>query len=320
MSPWKDENGNYKFYGRFNQGVVTLNLVDVACSSGRDFDKFWDILDERLNMCYRVLMIRHNRLKGTKSDVAPILWQYGALARLEKGEVIDKLLYNGYSTISLGYAGLYECTYYMTGESHTNDNKGKEFAIKVMQRLNDACEKWKEETSIGFSVYGTPLEATTYQFAKCLKNRFGIIENVTDHDYVTNSFHVCVREKIDAFTKLKFESEFQKYSLGGTISYVETPNMQNNIDAVLSVMQFIYDNIMYAELNTKSDVCQVCGYEGEIELYKDKTTNKYVWQCPNCGNTDQNKMNVVRRTCGYCGENFWNEGRTDEIHDRVLHL
>lgn len=320
LSPWKDENGEYKFYGRFNQGVVTLNLVDIACSSGGDFDKFWKLMDERLNLCYRALMIRHNRLKGTKSDVAPILWQYGALARLDKGEPIDKLLYNGYSTISLGYAGLYECTYYMTGESHTNPNKGKEFAIKVMKALNDACEKWKEETTIGFSVYGTPLESTTYEFARKLKERFGIIKEVTDHSYITNSFHVNVREKIDAFTKLIFESEFQKYSLGGTISYVETPNLQSNIEAIESVIQFIYDNIMYAELNTKSDVCQVCNYEGEIELYKDEESGKFVWKCPNCGNTDQNKMNVARRTCGYIGENFWNFGRTEEIADRVLHL
>ena len=264
-------------------------------------------------------MIRHNRLKGTKSDVAPILWQYGALARLKKGEVIDKLLYGGYSTISLGYAGLYECVYYMTGHSHTS-SEGKPLALEVMKRLNEACDKWKEETNIGFSVYGTPLESTTYKFAKCLKKRFGIIPEVTDHGYITNSFHINVREKINAFDKLLFESEFQKYSLGGTISYIETPNMQNNIDAILSVIQYIYDNIMYAELNTKSDVCQKCGYEGEIELHKDEETGKFVWKCPNCNNTDQNTMNVARRTCGYIGENWWNWGRTDEINDRVTHL
>ena len=307
----------HKYYGRFNQGVVTLNLVDVALSSGGDFEKFWDILDERLDLCYRALMLRHNRLKGTPSDVAPILWQYGALARLEKGEVIDPLLYNGYSTISLGYAGLYECTKYMTGVSHTDEN-GKPFAILVMKRLNRFCKEWKEKENIDFSLYGTPIESTTYKFAKGLQKRFGIIPGVTDKNYITNSYHVHVTEEIDAFTKLKFESEFQELSPGGAISYVEVPNMLNNIPAVLSVIEYIYQNIMYAELNTKSDFCQVCGYEGEIKIIEDDS--KLVWECPNCGNRDEKKLNVARRTCGYIGTNFWNQGRTQEIAERVLHL
>ena len=307
----------HKYYGRFNQGVVTLNLVDVALSSGGDFEKFWNILDERLDLCYRALMLRHNRLKGTPSDVAPILWQYGALARLEKGEVIDPLLYNGYSTISLGYAGLYECTKYMTGVSHT-DKDGKPFALEVMQTLNDYCKKWKEKENIDFSLYGTPIESTTYKFAKGLQKRFGIIPGVTDKNYITNSYHVHVTEEIDAFTKLKFESEFQALSPGGAISYVEVPNMLNNIQAVLSVIEFIYQNIMYAELNTKSDFCQVCGYEGEIKIIDDDS--KLVWECPNCKNRDEKKLNVARRTCGYIGTNFWNQGRTQEIAERVLHL
>lgn len=314
----KDENGKPKFYGRFNQGVVTLNLVDVACSSYGNMEEFWKILDERLELCHRALRCRHERLLGTPSDVAPILWQYGALARLKKGETIDKLLYNGYSTISLGYAGLYEMCMYMTGKSHT-DAEAKPFALKVMQKLNDACRKWREAENIAYSVYGTPLESTTYKFAKCLQKRFGIIPNVTDHNYITNSYHVCVREKIDAFTKLKFESEFQQLSPGGAISYVEVPNMQDNIPAVLSVMQFIYDNIMYAELNTKSDYCQVCGYDGEIQVIEDEN-KKLIWECPHCHNRDQSKMNVARRTCGYIGSQFWNQGRTQEIKERVLHL
>lgn len=313
-----DENGKPKFYGRFNQGVVTLNLVDVACSSYGNMEEFWKILDERLELCHRALRCRHERLLGTPSDVAPILWQYGALARLKKGEIIDKLLYNGYSTISLGYAGLYEMCMYMTGKSHT-DAEAKPFALKVMQKLNDACRKWREAENIAYSVYGTPLESTTYKFAKCLQKRFGIIPNVTDHNYITNSYHVCVREKIDAFTKLKFESEFQQLSPGGAISYVEVPNMQDNIPAVLSVMQFIYDNIMYAELNTKSDYCQVCGYDGEIQVIEDEN-KKLIWECPHCHNRDQSKMNVARRTCGYIGSQFWNQGRTQEIKERVLHL
>lgn len=311
------EPGKHKYYGRFNQGVVTINLVDVALSSGGDFEKFWNILDERLDLCYRALMIRHNRLKGTPSDVAPILWQYGALARLKKGELIDPLLYNGYSTISLGYAGLYECTKYMTGESHTHE-KGKTFAIGLMKWLNDNCKMWKEKENIDFSLYGTPIESTTYKFAKCLQKRFGIVPGVTDKNYITNSYHVHVTEEIDAFTKLKFESEFQALSPGGAISYVEVPNMLNNIPAVLSVIEYIYENIMYAELNTKSDYCQVCGYEGEIKIVEDD--GKLVWECPNCGNRDQNKLNVARRTCGYIGTNFWNQGRTQEIAERVLHL
>ena len=321
LTPYIDPKTNKpKYYGRFNQGVVTLNLVDIACSSGGDMDKFWKIFDERLGLCYRALMCRHNRLKGTLSDAAPILWQYGALARLEKGEKIDKLLYGGYSTISLGYAGLYECTRYMTGKSHTDDEGGgKAFALSVMQHLNDACDKWKKQENIDFSIYGTPLESTTYKFAKCLQKRFGIIKGVTDKNYITNSYHVHVSEPIDAFTKLKFESEFQRLSPGGAISYVEVPNMQQNIPAVLQVMQYIYDNIMYAELNTKSDYCQCCGYDGEIKIVEN-ADGKLIWQCPNCGNTDQDKMNVARRTCGYIGTQYWNQGRTQEIKDRVLHL
>ena len=312
-------DGKHKYYGRFNQGVVTINLVDVACSSGGEMEKFWKIFDERLDLCYRALMCRHNRLKGTVSDAAPILWQHGALARLKKGETIDRLLFDGYSTISLGYAGLYECTKYMTGKSHTDDNGGKAFALSVMQHMNDMCNKWKKDTNIDFSLYGTPLESTTYKFAKCLQKRFGIIPGVTDRNYITNSYHVNVREKIDAFTKLKFESEFQKLSPGGAISYVEVPNMQDNIPAVLQVMKFIYDNIMYAELNTKSDYCQVCGYDGEIQIVENEH-GKLIWRCPKCGNEDQDKMNVARRTCGYIGTQFWNQGRTQEIKERVLHL
>ena len=311
--------GKKKYYGRFNQGVVTINLVDVACTSGGDMNKFWEVFDERLELCYRALMCRHNRLKGTLSDAAPILWQHGALARLDKGEPIDRLLYDGYSTISLGYAGLYECTKYMTGKSHTDENGGKEFALQVMRHMNDACAEWKEQTNIDFSIYGTPLESTTYKFAKCLQKRFGIIKGVTDKNYITNSYHVHVTEKIDAFTKLKFESEFQALSPGGAISYVEVPNMQDNIPAVIQVMKFIYDNIMYAELNTKSDYCQCCGYDGEIKIVEDEH-GKLIWRCPNCGNEDQDKMNVARRTCGYIGTQFWNQGRTQEIRDRVLHL
>ena len=309
----------HKYYGRFNQGVVTINLVDVACSSEGDKDKFWKIFDERLELCHRALQIRHKRLLGTPSDMAPILWQYGALARLKKGEKIDSLLFGGYSTISLGYAGLYECVKYMTGKSHT-DPDAKPFALEIMQHMNDKCNEWKAAENIDYSLYGTPLESTTYEFAHCLQKRFGMIPDVTDHDYVTNSYHVVVREHIDAFTKLKFESEFQKLSPGGAISYIEVPNLQQNIPAVLSVMQFIYDNIMYAELNTKSDYCQVCGYDGEIRIVEDEKNHKLVWECPNCGNRDQNKMNVVRRTCGYLGTNFWNQGRTQEIRDRVVHL
>ena len=318
LTPYVDENGKPKYYGRFNQGVVTINLVDVALSSGKDEKKFWQIFDERLDLCYRALMCRHNRLKGTVSDAAPILWQYGALARLKKGETIDKLLYGGYSTISLGYAGLYECTKYMMGKSHT-DEEAKPFALAVMQHMNDKCKEWKAKENIDFSLYGTPLESTTYKFAKCLQKRFGVIEGVTDKNYITNSYHVHVSEKIDAFTKLKFESEFQQLSPGGAISYVEVPNMQDNIPAVLSVMQFIYENIMYAELNTKSDYCQVCGYDGEIQIVTDES-GKLVWECPCCKNRDQSKMNVARRTCGYIGTQYWNQGRTQEIKDRVLHL
>lgn len=318
LSPWKDKDGNYKFYGRFNQGVVTLNLVDVALSSGGDKEKFWKIFDERLELCYKALMCRHNRLKGTLSDAAPILWQYGAIARLEKGQPIDELLYNGYSTISLGYAGLCECTRYMTGKSHT-DPEATPFAISVMKHMNDACNKWKAETTIGFGIYGTPLESTTYRFAKCLQKRFGIIEGVTDKNYITNSYHVHVTENINAFDKLSFEAQFQALSTGGAISYVEVPNMQDNIEAVLQVIKFIYDNIMYAELNTKSDYCQECGYDGEIKIVTDDS-GKLVWECPKCGNRDQNKMNVARRTCGYIGSQFWNQGRTQEIKERVLHL
>ena len=312
------ENGKHKYYGRFNQGVVTVNLVDIACSSGRDMDKFWEIFDERMELCHRALRCRHERLLGTPSDVAPILWQYGALARLKKGETIDKLLFNNYSTISLGYAGLYEMCVYMTGKSHT-DPEAKPFALKVMQALNDYCAKWRKEENISYSLYGTPMESTTYKFAKCLQKRFGIIRDVTDHNYITNSYHVNVRENIDAFTKLKFEAEFQKLSPGGAISYVEVPNMQNNIPAVLSIMQYIYDNIMYAELNTKSDYCEVCGYDGEIKIVADDN-GKLVWECPRCGNRDQSKMSVARRTCGYIGTQFWNQGRTQEIRDRVLHV
>ena len=318
LTPYVDENGKQKYYGRFNQGVVTLNLVDIALSSGKDINTFWHIFDERLELCYKALMIRHNRLLGTTSDVAPILWQYGALARLEKGEKIDKLLYGGYSTISLGYAGLCECVKYMTGLSHT-DPSATPFALDVMKHLNDACLKWKKETNIDFSVYGTPLESTTYKFAKCLQKRFGIIEGVTDRNYITNSYHVNVREDIDAFSKLTFESQFQKLSPGGAISYVEVPNMQNNIPAVLQLMKHIYNNIMYAELNTKSDYCQVCGYDGEIKIVKN-FEGKLVWECPKCHNRDQDKMNVARRTCGYIGTQFWNQGRTQEISERKLHL
>ena len=318
LTPYVDENGKPKYYGRFNQGVVTINLVDVALSSGRDPEKFWKIFDERLDLCYRALMCRHNRLKGTLSDAAPILWQYGALARLKKGEPIDKLLYGGYSTISLGYAGLYECVKYMTGKSHT-DPSATPFALDVMRYLNAACAKWKKETNIDFSLYGTPLESTTYKFAKCLQKRFGIVPGVTDRSYITNSYHIHVTEHVNAFDKLAFEAQFQALSPGGAISYVEVPDMQNNIDAVLEIMKFIYDNIMYAELNTKSDYCQVCGYDGEISAVEDED-GKLVWTCPNCGNRDQSKLNVARRTCGYIGTQFWNQGRTQEIKERVLHL
>ena len=318
LTPYVDpETGKPKYYGRFNQGVVTINLVDVALSSEGNFEKFWKIFDERLDLCHRALQARHKRLLGTPSDAAPILWQYGALARLKKGEKIDKLLFGGYSTISLGYAGLYECVKYMTGKSHT-DAGAKPFALSVMQHMNDKCNEWKKAENMDYSLYGTPLESTTYKFAKCLQKRFGLIPGITDKSYITNSYHVHVTEPIDAFTKLRFEAEFQQLSPGGAISYVEVPNMQNNIDAVLEVMQFIYDNIMYAELNTKSDYCQVCGYDGEIEIKEDD--GKLIWVCPQCGNTDQNKMNVARRTCGYIGTQFWNQGRTQEIKDRVLHL
>ncbi|MDD6320290.1 MAG: anaerobic ribonucleoside-triphosphate reductase [Oscillospiraceae bacterium] len=317
LTPYVDENGKPKYYGRFNQGVVTINLPDVALSSGGDMDKFWKIFDERLELCHRALQCRHNRLKGTLSDAAPILWQYGALARLKKGEKIDKLLYGGYSTISLGYAGLYECCKYMTGRSHT-DPAAKPFALEVMQHMNDKCQEWKKAENIDYSLYGTPLESTTYKFAKCLQKRFGIIPGITDRNYITNSYQVHVTEQIDAFTKLQFESEFQRLSPGGAISYVEVPNMQDNLEAVIRVIQFIYDNIMYAELNTKSDYCQVCGYDGEIKIVEDD--GKLVWECPHCHNRDQNKLNVARRTCGYIGTQFWNQGRTAEIKDRVLHL
>ena len=311
------EPGKPKYYGRFNQGVVTINLPDAALSSGGDAEKFWEIFDERLELCHKALRCRHERLKGTLSDAAPILWQYGALARLDKGETIDKLLYGGYSTISLGYAGLYECVKYMTGASHT-DERGKGFALSVMQHMNDKCAEWKAAEDIDYSIYGTPLESTTYKFAKCLQRRFGIIPGVTDKGYITNSYHVHVSEEIDAFDKLQFESEFQALSPGGAISYVEVPNMQDNLKAVIRVMQYIYENIMYAELNTKSDYCQVCGYDGEIRIVEDD--GKLVWECPNCHNRDQEKMNVARRTCGYIGTQFWNQGRTEEIRDRVLHL
>ena len=318
LTPYVDpETGKPKYYGRFNQGVVTINLVDVALSSGGNFDKFWKIFDERLALCHRALQARHKRLLGTPSDAAPILWQYGALARLKKGEKIDKLLFGGYSTISLGYAGLYECVKYMTGKSHT-DAGAKSFALSVMQHMNDKCNEWKKAENMDYSLYGTPLESTTYKFAKCLQKRFGIVPGITDKNYITNSYHVHVSEHIDAFTKLKFESEFQKLSPGGAISYVEVPNMQDNLEAVMSVLQFIYDNIMYAELNTKSDYCQCCGYDGEIKIVEDD--GKLVWECPKCGNRDQNKLNVARRTCGYIGTQFWNQGRTQEIKDRVLHL
>ena len=318
LTPYIDpETGKPKYYGRFNQGVVTINLVDVALSSGGNFDKFWKIFDERLALCHRALQARHKRLLGTPSDAAPILWQYGALARLKKGEKIDKLLFGGYSTISLGYAGLYECVKYMTGKSHT-DAGAKPFALSVMQHMNDKCNEWKKAENMDYSLYGTPLESTTYKFAKCLQKRFGIVPGITDKNYITNSYHVHVSETIDAFTKLKFESEFQKLSPGGAISYVEVPNMQDNLEAVMSVLQFIYDNIMYAELNTKSDYCQCCGYDGEIKIVEDD--GKLVWECPKCGNRDQNKLNVARRTCGYIGTQFWNQGRTQEIKDRVLHL
>ena len=318
LTPYVDpETGKPKYYGRFNQGVVTINLVDVALSSGGNFEKFWKIFDERLALCHRALQARHQRLLGTSSDAAPILWQYGALARLKKGEKIDKLLFGGYSTISLGYAGLYECVKYMTGKSHT-DAGAKPFALSVMQHMNDKCNEWKKAENMDYSLYGTPLESTTYKFAKCLQKRFGIVEGITDKNYITNSYHVHVSEPIDAFTKLKFEADFQRLSPGGAISYVEVPNMQDNLEAVMSVLQFIYDNIMYAELNTKSDYCQVCGYDGEIKIVEDD--GKLVWECPKCGNRDQNKLNVARRTCGYIGTQFWNQGRTQEIKDRVLHL
>lgn len=317
LTPYVNEDGKPQYYGRFNQGVVTLNLPDVALSSGGDMDKFWEIFDERLELCHRALMARHNRLKGTRSDVAPILWQYGALARLKKGEVIDKLLYGGYSTISLGYAGLQECVYYLTGKSHT-DPEATPLALKIMQHMNDKCESWKNAHNIDFSIYGTPLESTTYKFAKALQRRFGVIKNVTDHGYITNSYHVNVREEISAYEKLAFESAFQSLSPGGAISYVEVPNMQDNLKAVINVLQFIYDHIMYAELNTKSDYCQECGYDGEIKIIEED--KKLIWECPQCGNRDQDKMNVTRRTCGYIGTQFWNQGRTEEIRDRVLHL
>ena len=318
LTPYVDpETGKPKYYGRFNQGVVTINLVDVALSSGGNFEKFWKIFDERLALCHKALQARHQRLMGTPSDAAPILWQYGALARLKKGEKIDKLLFGGYSTISLGYAGLYECVKYMTGKSHT-DAGAKPFALSVMQHMNDKCNEWKKAENMDYSLYGTPLESTTYKFAKCLQKRFGIVEGITDKNYITNSYHVHVSEPIDAFTKLKFEADFQRLSPGGAISYVEVPNMQDNLEAVMSVLQFIYDNIMYAELNTKSDYCQVCGYDGEIKIVEDD--GKLVWECPKCGNRDQNKLNVARRTCGYIGTQFWNQGRTQEIKDRVLHL
>ena len=309
--------GKHKYYGRFNQGVVTINLPDVALSSGGNLDKFWKIFEERLELCHKALQCRHNRLKGTPSDAAPILWQYGALARLKKGETIDKLLFNGYSTISLGYAGLYECVKYMTGKSHT-DPAATPFALSIMQKMNDKCAEWKKAENIDYSLYGTPLESTTYKFAKCLQRRFGIIEGITDKGYITNSYHVNVTEEINAFEKLRFEAQFQHLSPGGAISYVEVPDMQNNIPAVLEVMKFIYNNIIYAELNTKSDYCQVCGWDGEIQIVEDN--GKLIWKCPKCGNTDQDKMNVARRTCGYIGTQFWNQGRTQEIRDRVLHL
>lgn len=318
LSPWKDENGNYKFYGRFNQGVVTINLVDVALSSEGDFNKFWELMEQRTELCHKALKCRHERLEGTLSDVAPILWQDGAFARLEKGEKIDKLLHGGYSSISLGYAGLYECVKYMTGSSHTDHSVGHDFGIKVMKFLNKKCEEWKELENIGYSPYGSPIESTTYKFAKCLKKRFGVIDGITDRDYITNSYHTFVKEPINAFDKLYVESEFQSLSLGGAISYVETPDMTQNISAILEVIQYIYDNIMYAELNTKSDYCQVCGYDGEIKIVDED--NQLIWECPNCKNRDKSKMNVSRRTCGYIGTNFWNQGRTEEINERFVHL
>ena len=318
LTPYVDENGKPKYYGRFNQGVVTVNLIDIGLSAGKDLDKFWKIFDERMELCHRALQCRHERLTGTLSDAAPILWQYGALARLKKGEKIDKLLHGGYSTLSLGYAGLWECVYSLIGKKLT-EKEGKELGLKIMQKLNDYCAKWKKEENIDYSIYGTPLESTTYKFAKCLQKRFGIIKGVTDKNYITNSYHVHVTENIDAFSKLKLESEFQALSPGGAISYVEVPNMQDNIPAVLQVIKFIYDNIMYAELNTKSDYCQVCGYDGEIKIKEDES-GKLIWECPNCGNRDQHKMSVARRTCGYIGTQFWNQGRTQEIKDRVLHL
>lgn len=318
LSPWKDENGNYKFYGRFNQGVVTINLVDVALSSEGDFDKFWELMNQRTELCHKALKCRHERLEGTLSDVAPILWQDGAFARLEKGEKIDKLLHGGYSSISLGYAGLYECVKYMTGNSHTDHSTGHDFGIKVMEFLNDKCEQWKSEDDIGYSTYGSPIESTTYKFAKCLKKRFGVIDGITDRDYITNSYHIFVKEPINAFDKLYIESEFQSLSLGGSISYVETSDMTQNIPAILEIIKYIYDNIMYAELNTKSDYCQVCGYDGEIKIIDEN--NELIWECPNCKNRDKTKMNVARRTCGYIGTNFWNQGRTEEINERYIHL
>lgn len=324
LSPWKDENGNYKFYGRFNKGVVTINLVDVALTAKKNnpndiMTEFWKIFDERLELCHRALICRYERLKGTPSDVAPILWQYGALTRLKKGEVIDEYLTGGYSSISLGYAGLWECVYALTGYKLT-EKTGQDIGKKIMQYMNDKCKGWDKELNLGFSIYGTPLESTTYKFAKCLQKRFGIIKGVTDKNYITNSYHIHVTESIDAFTKLSIESEFQSLSTGGAISYVETSNLGNNIEAVLEVIKFIYDHIMYAELNTKSDYCQVCGFDGEIQIIEDKETGKLVWECPNCGNRDENKLNVARRTCGYIGSNFWNQGRTQEIKERVIHL
>ena len=318
LSPYKDANSNYKFYGRFNQGVVTLNLVDVALSSEGDFEKFWDLMEQRTELCHKALKCRHERLEGTLSDVAPILWQDGAFARLEKGEKIDKLLHDGYSSISLGYAGLYECVKYMTGNSHTDHSTGHDFGIKVMEFLNNKCEQWKSEEDVGYSTYGSPIESTTYKFAKCLKKRFGIIEGITDRNYITNSYHVFVKEPINAFDKLYIESEFQSLSLGGAISYIETSDMTQNISAVLEVLKYIYNNIMYAELNTKSDYCQVCGYNGEIKIIDED--GELIWECPCCGNRDKSKMNVTRRTCGYLGTNFWNQGRTQEIAERYVHL
>lgn len=319
MTAYIDETGKPKYYGRFNQGVVTLNLPDVALSSGKDMDLFWELMEQRTELCHKALQFRHKRLEGTLSDVAPILWQHGAIARLKKGEKIDKLLHNGYSTLSLGYAGLYECVKYMTEKSHTEAG-GKEFGLKVMQYLNDKCAEWRDNEHIDYSLYGSPIESTTYKFAKCLKKRFGIVEGITDKDYITNSYHVPVFEKINAFDKLAFESEFQRLSPGGAISYVEVPNMSKNIEAVISIIQFIYENIMYAELNTKSDYCTVCSYDGEIKIITDEKSGKLIWECPKCGNRDQKKMSVARRTCGYIGTNFWNQGRTQEINERVLHV